>query len=144
MTKFYIILIVAAIIESIGVAYLGGGLKQIRGAKEITASEIFRVVKDVACNPRIILGITLEAVFFACLCYMMSQNDVSFVWPLTSLGFIFTTFAAGTFLNEKVSAVRWAGVLLIAVGAALTGYSESAKASPAPQTETTSAPLGPN
>ena len=58
---------------------------------------------------------------------MMSTRDVSFVWPLTSLGFIFTTLAAHFLLHEKVSATRWIGVLLIAIGAGLTGYSEAAK-----------------
>jgi drug/metabolite transporter (DMT)-like permease len=55
------------------------------------------------------------------------------VWPLTSLGFIFTTLAAQFILHEKVTATRWAGVLLIAIGAGLTGYSEAVKELTAPQ-----------
>jgi drug/metabolite transporter (DMT)-like permease len=58
---------------------------------------------------------------------MLSRNDVSFIWPLTSLGFIVTTLAAKFLLDEKVSGIRWAGVTLIALGAFLTSYSESIK-----------------
>ena len=67
---------------------------------------------------------------------MLSTHDVSLVWPLTSLGFIVTTLAAQFILHEKVGPVRWAGVLLIALGASLTSYSESIKkpASPPPAT----------
>ena len=72
---------------------------------------------------------------------MLSRRDVSFIWPLTSLGMIFTTVAAGTFLHEKVSVVRWAGVLLIAVGALLTSYSEQVKNAPPP--DAASSPLRP-
>ena len=127
MTKILLILLIAAIIESAGVAILSGGLKQIRGAETITVSEIARVLKDGCTNGRIILGVALEAVFFGCLLYMLSRNDVSFIWPLTSLGFIVTTLAAKFLLDEKVSGIRWAGVTLIALGAFLTSYSESVK-----------------
>jgi uncharacterized membrane protein len=147
MNKIFVILIVAAIIESIGVAYLGAGLKEINkqsGApRQITASSIAHIVKAGFTNGKIILGVALEAVFFGCLLYMLSQRDVSLIWPLTSLSFVLTTLAAAMFLNEKVSPVRWAGVALIALGAAFTSYSESAKPSPPPPPGTASTAPGP-
>src|ERR1700744_2567363 len=124
MAKIFLILILAAIIESVAVAFLRGGLKELHGAQEISVGEIARVIKEGAPNGKIVLGIALEAVFFGALLYMLSQRDVSFVWPLTSLGFIVTALAAHFILHEKVSAMRWAGVLLIALGASLTSYSE--------------------
>ena len=127
MAKIIVILVIAAIIESVGVAFLSGGLKEIHGAREISAAEIARVIKSGAGNGKIILGITLEAVFFGCLLYMLSQRDVSFIWPLTSLGFIVTTLMAHFILQEKVSPIRWSGVLLIAFGASLIIYSEASK-----------------
>ena len=132
MAKFVVVLVVAAIIESIGVALLSWGLKDVQGVREITVSEIARVVRSGVTNGKIIGGVALEAVFFGALLYMMSTRAVSFVWPLTSLGFIFTTLAAQFILREQVSATRWVGVLLIAIGAALTGYSEFAKKQAAP------------
>jgi drug/metabolite transporter (DMT)-like permease len=144
MTKILTILVIAAIIESIGVALLARGLKEIHGATEITVSDICRVIKSGATNGNILGGIALEAVFFGCLLYMMSVRDMSFVWPLTSLGFIVTTFAAQFILREKVNAWRWAGVLCIAAGAALISYSEAAKErSNPPSTLDQSASLGP-
>ena len=134
MLKIFIILIVAAIIESVGVAFLSGGLKELHGIKTISVSEIGRVIVEGATNGKILFGILLEAIFFGALCYMLSQKDVSLIWPLTSMGFIVTTFAAKFVLNEQVSAVRWGGVLLIAIGAALTSYSEHEKNVKAEQT----------
>lgn len=127
MLKIFIILIVAAIIESVGVAFLSGGLKELHGIKTISPSEIGRVIVEGATNGKILFGILLEAIFFGALCYMLSQKDVSLIWPLTSMGFIVTTVAAKFVLHEQVSAVRWGGVLLIAIGAALTSYSEHEK-----------------
>jgi len=130
MAKIFLILVIAAVVESFGVAILSGGLKEIEGVKQVTVSEVVRVAKSGVTNRKIILGVALEAAFFGALLYMLSKWDVSFIWPLTSLGFICTTFAAAFFLHEKVSPVRWAGVCLIALGAALTSYSEAAKQPP--------------
>ena len=82
---------------------------------------------EILTNGRTLGGVFLEALFFGALCYMLSQKDVSLVWPLTSLGFIVTTVSAKFILRERVSAMRWGGVLLIAIGAALTSYSEHLK-----------------
>lgn len=127
MFKLFTILIVAAIIESVGVAFLAGGLKELSGFKTISIPEIGRILLEVVTNGKILFGVLLEAIFFGALCYMLSQKDVSLVWPLTSMGFIVTTIAAKFVLHEQVSAVRWGGVVLIAMGAALTSYSEHEK-----------------
>jgi drug/metabolite transporter (DMT)-like permease len=127
MAKILVILVVAAVIESIGIAFLAGGLKEVHGAKVITVGEVTRVLVEGATNWKVVLGIALEAVFFGALLYMLSLQDVSFVWPLTSLGFIVTTLAAQFILHEKVSVSRWAGVLMIALGAFLISYSEHEK-----------------
>ena len=60
----------------------------------------------------------------------MSKSDITFLWPLTALSFVMTTFAALIFLGEKVSPVRWAGVIFIMIGAALISYSEHSKLKP--------------
>ncbi|MGD1083207.1 MAG: EamA family transporter [Verrucomicrobiota bacterium] len=147
MAKVLVILIVAVIIESVGVAFLSGGIKEINkgggAAREMSASSIARIVKSGVTNGKILVGVGLEAVFFGCLLYLLARRDVSLIWPLTSLGFIFTTMAAVVFLGEKVSWVRWTGVALITLGAGLISYSESAKPDAAPPAEAASAPLGP-
>ena len=127
MLKIFIILVVAAIIESVGVAFLAGGLKELHGVKTVSATEIGRVIVEGATNGKLLFGIFLEAIFFGALCYMLSQKDVSLIWPLTSLGFIVTTLAAKFVLHEQVSTIRWTGVVLIALGALLTSYSEHEK-----------------
>src|SRR5580704_6396413 len=110
MAKILFILIFAAVVESIGVAILSGGLREVSARNEnLPSRPLSRVIIDNATNGKVILGVAFEAVFFFALLYMLSIRDVSFVWPLTSLGFIFTALAAHFFLNEKVSATRWAG-----------------------------------
>lgn len=131
MSKLLIVLIVGLMFEATGVVFLSKGLKQVGEVQAINASEIARIVKAGASNGNILFGVLLEAIFFGALLYLMSQADLSFVWPLTALGFVLTTLAAKLFLHEHISTARWAGVLLIMAGAALITWSEKSKPKPA-------------
>ena len=94
-------------------------------------AEMGRMVKSGVTNPQILLGVFFEALFFACLLFLMAKSDISFLWPLTGLSFVFATLAAMVFLHEHVSSIRWAGVVFIMVGAALISYSQHRKEKPA-------------
>jgi drug/metabolite transporter (DMT)-like permease len=124
MTKLLVVLLIGLCFEASGVVCLSRGLKQIGEVQKISAPEVWRVFKNGAANPNILLGVLQEAIFFGTLLYLMSQGTVSFVWPLTSLGFVLTTIAAKVLLHEEVSLLRWGGVLLIMLGAGLITYSE--------------------
>jgi uncharacterized membrane protein len=132
MVKLLLILVVGLIFESAGVVLLKKGITQIGDMQGVTVAEILRVVKVGVVNPQIILGVLFEAIFFLCLVILMSKSDISFLWPLTSLSFVFATFAAILFLGERVSSVRWIGVILIVIGAAFISYSQHIKEEPPP------------
>ena len=127
MTRILFILILALTVEAVGVVFLSKGLKQIGEVERIGVREIGRLISKGATNKNLLLGVALEAAFFGALLYLLSQREVSLIWPLTSLGFVITAISAKYILNEEVSATRWAGVALIVLGAALVSYSEKAK-----------------
>jgi drug/metabolite transporter (DMT)-like permease len=127
LPKLLAILLVGLVFEAIGVVFLNRGLKEIGDLPRITLAEVVRVVRQGVTNPSIVLGVFFEALFFACLLVLMSRSDVSFIWPLTSLGFVLTTLAAKVILHEHVSALRWTGVVLIVLGAGLITWTEKYK-----------------
>jgi|SRR6266850_190785 len=127
MLKLLLILLIGLVFESAGVVLLKKGMTQIGDMKTVSVSEVVRVIKAGVTNPQILLGVLFEALFFICLLILMAKSDISFLWPLTGLSFVFATFAAIWFLGERVSPARWAGVVLIMAGAALISYSEHAK-----------------
>jgi drug/metabolite transporter (DMT)-like permease len=132
MTKFIAILLVGLVFEAVGVVFLSQGLHEIGEVKSISAGEILRIIARGALNRHILLGVFFETCFFGVLLYLLSQRDVSLIWPLTSLGFVITALAARLVRHEEVSALRWTGVAIIVLGAALVAWSEQAKAKPAP------------
>src|SRR5674476_1588296 len=134
MLKLLLILLIGLVCESAGVVLLKKGINQIGDMNGVTAAEIFRIVKSGLTSHQIWLCIFFEALFFIGLLVLMSKSDISFLWPLTGLSFVFATFAAMWFLGEHVSPVRWFGVCLIVLGAGFISYSEHAKEKPAPPT----------
>ncbi len=130
MAKLLLILLVGLVFESTGVVLLKKGMTQVPAVQSVSAAEILRVLKAGAMNHQILLGVFFEALFFACLLILMSKSDISFLWPLTALSFVFATLAAIWFLHEEVSLIRWAGVILIMIGAGLISYSEHSREKP--------------
>jgi drug/metabolite transporter (DMT)-like permease len=124
MIKLMLILLIGLVFESAGVVLLKKGMDRIGDMPKITVSEVVRVMKAGATSPHILLGVLFEALFFGCLLILMSKSDISFLWPLTALSFVFATFAAVWFLGERVSMARWIGVILIMIGAGFISYSE--------------------
>lgn len=127
MAKLLLILLIGLVFEATGVVLLKKGITRIGEVQKINVTEVLRVAKAGVTNPNILLGVFFEALFFGCLLVLMSESDISFLWPLTALSFVMTTFAARLFLSEQVSSIRWAGVVLIMLGAALISYSEHEK-----------------
>jgi drug/metabolite transporter (DMT)-like permease len=134
MLKLLIILLIGLTFESAGVVLLKKGITNIGEMKGVTTAEVLRVVKAGAVSPQILLGVFFEALFFLSLCILMSKSDISFLWPLTGLSFVFATFAAMIFLGESVSLTRWIGVALIVLGAAFISYSQHEKEQGPPPT----------
>ena len=116
--KLIIILLIGLVFESIGVICLKRGLQQVGEIERISLPEILRVVRGGVTNANIYLGTFFELLFFIALLILMSKGEVSYIWPLTSLGFVITPIAAHFFLREQVGLLRWAGIVLIMMGAA--------------------------
>jgi drug/metabolite transporter (DMT)-like permease len=138
MAKLLVILLIGLVCESTGVILLKKGMTQIGPVRLASAADLGRIAKAGLGNGQILLGVFFEALFFACLLLLMSKSDISFLWPLTALSFVFATLAAMLFLHERVSPLRWAGVVFIMLGAALISYSEQSKEKNQPPAEAAS------
>jgi uncharacterized membrane protein len=65
------------------------------------------------------LGIALLATYVVALLAMLSVENVSFVIPVTALGYVLGALGGKFFLAERVDAARWIGVLLVGAGVVL-------------------------
>jgi len=65
------------------------------------------------------IGVALMTVGFFSLLAILSFENVSFVVPVTALGYVAGALGGRFFLGERVNWRRWAGILLVCVGVTL-------------------------
>jgi drug/metabolite transporter (DMT)-like permease len=80
-------------------------------------------------QPWAALGVALLVLWLISRMALLSWADLSYVLPVTSIGYVLVALAGKAFLHEAIGAKRWSGILLIVAGVALVSA-----ASP-PQTE---------
>lgn len=71
-------------------------------------------------EPFVMIGIVLLIVWTLLRIKLLELADLSYVLPITAVGYVLNAVMGALFLHEQVSAQRWAGTLLIVAGAALT------------------------
>jgi len=98
-------------------------MKQMGDVHPFTPAVIFRVLGRAFRTGWIWIGISLMAVAFFSLLALLSWADVSVVIPATALSYVTGAVGAKFLLHEEVRPVRWAGVLLVCLGAALISMS---------------------
>ncbi len=72
-------------------------------------------------NPFIIAGMVMLMASLITRMALFSVADLSFVLPMTSIGYIVAVGFGRAFLHEHVSAARWVGAFLIFAATALVG-----------------------
>ena len=76
-------------------------------------------------NPWVALGVSLLIVWLLSHMALLSWADLSYVLPVTSIGYVIVALIGRVFLDESISPTRWAGILLIMGGVALVSLGTS-------------------
>jgi uncharacterized membrane protein len=72
------------------------------------------------------IGVALLIVWTLTHMALLSWADLSYVMPVTAMGYVVTAFAARVFLGESVSIARWIGIVLVTAGVTLVGRTAAA------------------
>lgn len=76
-------------------------------------------------HPLVAIGVALLIVWTLTHMALLSWADLSYVMPVTAMGYVVTAFAARVFLGENVSVARWTGIVLVTAGVTLVGRTAS-------------------
>jgi drug/metabolite transporter (DMT)-like permease len=115
------VLLIALVVlgGSIGDVLITRGMKQIGEISTLRPGELASIGKRVLTNASFLLGLLFMAISYFSFLAALARADLSLVLPATSVSFVVTTLAAKLFLKERISAVRWAGILLVCAGVVL-------------------------
>lgn len=73
----------------------------------------------VLFRPAVAFGVALLILWMLSRMALLSWADLSYVLPVTSIGYVLVAVVGRVLLNEQITGRRWAGILLIMAGVAL-------------------------
>jgi drug/metabolite transporter (DMT)-like permease len=73
----------------------------------------------VLFRPWVAAGVGLLILWMLSRMALLSWADLSYVLPVTSIGYVLVAIVGHVFLREQISTTRWAGIALIVAGVAL-------------------------
>ena len=113
LLSIVILLIVASIVGSLGSLFLKIGSDHI-----ITHGGIKKLLLNIK-NYKLLLGILLYALSSVFFIFALRLGDLSVVYPMTSLTYVFITILSSIYLKEKITKYKIAGVGFIIFGVVL-------------------------
>ena len=75
----------------------------------------------VLYQPWVATGVLLLILWMASRMALLSWADLSYVIPVTSIGYVLVALCGKLLLHEEISAKRWMGIALIMIGVAIVG-----------------------
>jgi uncharacterized membrane protein len=96
---------------------LAWGTKHFPQALSIHPAVYIRAMLD----PFVALGIAMLILSLLTRLALLSLADLSFVLPVTAIGYVLAALFGKLFLHEDVTTRQWLGTVLIFVGTALVG-----------------------
>jgi len=124
MPKTLVLVLIATLIGGAGHVMLSKGMQTVG---DLTEAPALRAAGAMAVralsSPWLLLGVALQATFFAMYLMLLSRAQVSQVLPMTALDYVVVALLARLVLAEAVTPTRWAGIVLIIVGVVLVSRS---------------------
>ena len=111
------LVVLLVFLKPFGNLALAWGMKHLPATHSISPLALIRVFFE----PFVALGIAMHVLWLVLRMSLLSLADLSFVLPLTALGYLISAVLGRYFLREQVTPAQWAGILLIFAGVALGG-----------------------
>ena len=115
--KTRLIVLIVVLSNVFGNSALTYGMKHRASEMAFSPASILETI----FSPWVGLGIILLTVWLLSRMAMMSWADLSYVLPVTSIGFALSAVAGRFFFNERISVARWSGIACIVAGMMLVG-----------------------
>jgi drug/metabolite transporter (DMT)-like permease len=115
--KTYLFVLIFLALRAVGNSSMAWGMKQIPEKMAMNPALYVRAM----LNPFVALGVAALILALLTRMALFSLADLSFVLPVTAVGYVIAVFLGRALLHETVTGQRWLGTVLIFAGAALVG-----------------------
>jgi len=118
--KTAIMIAVIVLADAAGDVFVTKGMKEVGEISTLNLRALLSIARRVLTNKNFLSGLFFLTVTFFSFLAVLSWADLSFVFPATSLVYVVSTLGARFVLKETVTLQRWAGILFVCLGVALT------------------------
>jgi drug/metabolite transporter (DMT)-like permease len=119
MVRTLIAMILATGAAAVGQILVRIGMQEVGSLEHYGPLHLMAYFWQALCNPYVIVGTILNAIFYFLFLAALSWTDVTVVLPMTAIEYGFAAVLAVLILKEIVSPLRWAGILLVVAGVVL-------------------------
>jgi drug/metabolite transporter (DMT)-like permease len=119
MLRVVVAMTIAAASAAVGQIMVRRGMLQVGSLENYAPGALVVYFWHALCNPYVIGGTVLNAVFYFLFLAALSWTGVTVVLPFTAIEYGFAAFLAVAFLKEIVPPVRWIGIALVIIGVIL-------------------------
>ena len=123
MLRVIIAMTIAAGSAAYGQILVRRGMLQVGSLENYAPGPLVAYFWHALCNPYVIGGTILNAVFYFLFLAALSWTDVTVALPMTAIEYGFAAFLAIIILKESVPPLRWAGIGLVIIGVILIARS---------------------
>jgi len=116
----FLLLVAVVLFNAVGNLSLAWGMRHV---PETMALNPFGYLRAMT-NPFVATGIVLLVCWLLARMALLSWADLSFVLPLTGLGYILAAVFGKLLLGENVTLVHWMGTIFICAGTAMVGSTD--------------------
>ncbi len=96
------------------------------GSQAVDTASLYSIVWSMAMNVPLVTGLALYGLSMVLFVHALRNEQLSLLYPLISLTYIWVTTVSILFLNESVSFWKVTGVVVIVAGVACLGRDPSA------------------
>lgn len=115
MARYLPLIMSGVLLNAMAQLALKQGMRQI-GEFEFRWGNLSSVGLNVALNPFVLIGLLCYVFSVVIWLLVLSRVEVSYAYPLLSVGYVVTALAGYYFFAEQITLVRWSGILVICFG----------------------------
>jgi drug/metabolite transporter (DMT)-like permease len=119
MLRVIIAMTAAALSAALGQILVRRGMLQVGSLESYSPGLLIAYFWHALCNPWVIGGTVLNAVFYFLFLAALSWTGVTIALPMTAIEYGFAALMAVTILKESVPPIRWIGIAFVVLGVIL-------------------------
>jgi len=133
MFRVLVVTVIATLSAAAGQILVKKGMMLVGSLESYAPLDLLAYFWRALCQPYVIGGTVLNAVFYFCILAALSWASVTVVFPITSVEYLIAALLAIGFLQEKIPTLRWVGILLVVAGVILIGLAGDETVNPQPE-----------